>query len=116
MGGVADYLLHHNNDEEMVSFNHSKKNNRRKYNRISPIKKTADFERVIPSEDKLCVFKKWEATTMLVAPEEGAFVDDLQDYTIEDSEDVRDLIINDKNGSLVVAKVSRRKALPHGVN
>jgi hypothetical protein len=71
-------------------------------------------ERDILSTDKLYVFKKWKEDMSLPPPEDGATVEDIQEYVELDSFQVQDLIVNDNKGNLVVAKVSRRKALPHG--
>ena len=51
-----------------------------------------------------------------ITPEETVLVENINEYTIHNSAEERDLVVKDPEGELIVAKLSRRKARCMGGN
>ena len=69
--------------------------------------------RDISQPDSKCyVYKEWErSATNAITPEETVLVENINEYTIHNSTEERDLVVQDTEGELIVAKLSRRKSI-----
>ncbi len=68
-------------------------------------------------DSKCYVYKEWErSATNAISPEETVPIENINEYTIHNSIEEQDLVVQDTEGKLIVAKLSRWKARCMGGN